>query len=159
MKNMLKLLVSIAVSQLAGVMGSIFTYSSVGTWYAALKKPVFTPPPWVFAPVWMVLYTLMGVAAFLVWKKGFREKKVRDALEVFLLQLFLNSAWSYVFFGLKSAAGGMLVILVMWMAIFWTIIKFDDVSKAASRLLVPYLIWVSFAVVLNGAIVGFNMRM
>lgn len=158
MKNLIKLFVSIAACQLAGVIGSIFTYSSVDTWYAALKKPVFMPPPWVFAPVWMFLYTLMGIAVFLVWREGFRNKKVRDALEVFLLQLFLNAAWSYVFFGLKSAAGGMLVILVMWVAIFWTIMKFDDVSKAASRFLVPYLLWVSFAVVLNGAIVGLNMR-
>lgn len=156
MVNFLKLLVCIAISQFAGVVGSIFTFTSVDTWYSLLKKPVFTPPAWVFAPVWMILYTLMGVSSFLVWKRGFGNPKVREALAIFLVQLFLNSCWSFVFFGLRSPFGAMLVILIMWMAIFWTMLKFYDISRTAGRLLIPYLLWVSFAVALNGAIVGLN---
>ena len=150
------MIISLAICQFAGVIGSIFTYSSVNTWYAELEKPFFTPPDWVFAPVWMVLYTLMGVSAFLVWKRGLNDKKVRAGLEVFLLQLFLNSLWSFVFFGLKAPVLAMYLILVMWMAILWTMLKFRDVSKAAWRLLMPYLLWVGYAVLLNAGIVVLN---
>ncbi len=154
--RLLKLLTSIAVCQFAGVIGSIFTYSSVNTWYVELQKPFFTPPDWVFAPVWMVLYTLMGVSAFLVWKRGWNGKKVRAALEVFLLQLFLNSLWSFVFFGLRAPVLAMYVILVMWMAILWAMIKFREISRAAWLMLMPYLLWVGYAVLLNVGIVVLN---
>jgi len=150
--DIIKLVVSIVACQCAGIIGSIFTTRAIPTWYAALEKPFFNPPNWLFAPAWITLYLLMGIAAFLVWRKGLGQKGVRAALVVFLVQLVLNALWSVVFFGLKSPLWGVVVILALWVAILLTIIRFFKLSTAAGALLLPYILWVSFASVLNVAI-------
>lgn len=148
---MFKLLISILVCEGAGVIGSFFTRRAIPEWYAVINKPAFNPPNWVFAPVWTILYALMGVAAFLVWRKGLKAAGTRSALGVFIVQLALNSLWSIVFFGFRSILGGLVVIVLLWLAIAWTIRKFSAISRPAALLLVPYIAWVSFALVLNAA--------
>jgi translocator protein len=141
-----------------GGMGSLFTRAAVETWYAGLAKPVFTPPPWVFAPVWTTLYILMGIAAFLVWRKGVRDPFVRWSLIAFGVQLALNALWSPAFFGLRSTVAGFIVIVPLWISIVVTTFLFLQVSRPAAALLAPYLLWVSFAGILNGALVLLNRR-
>ncbi len=151
-RDIWKLVVSIVACLAAGAIGSIFTRSAVTTWYATLGKPAFSPPNWLFAPVWTLLYILMGIAAFLVWRKGLGNRQVRSALIVFLIQLILNTLWSVVFFGLESPLFGLVVISVLWVVILVTVIQFFKISRAASMLLWPYLLWVTFAAVLNSSI-------
>jgi translocator protein len=153
---MIKLIISIIVCQCAGVIGSFSTVESISQWYAFLNKPPFNPPNWVFAPVWTILYTLMGVAAYLLWRKGLKTAGVKRALEIFLLQLALNSLWSIVFFGGRSILGGFIIIVLLWLAIFWTIVKFYRIEKPAAILLIPYILWVSFALILNAALLALN---
>jgi benzodiazapine receptor len=148
-RDIVKLVVSIVACQCAGLIGSLATTPNIPTWYAALEKPLFTPPNWLFAPAWITLYLLMAVAAFLIWRKGLGEEGVRYALILFLVQLVLNALWSVVFFGLHSPLYGMVVIIALWIAILLTIIKFFQLSVAAGSLLLPYILWVSFAAVLN----------
>ncbi|MCL4534985.1 MAG: tryptophan-rich sensory protein [Bacteroidetes bacterium] len=143
------LIVSIVISQAAGGIGGAFTARAIPTWYAKLTKPAETPPNWVFGPVWTTLYTLMGVASFLVWRKGPARPDVRQALGVFGAQLALNTLWSVVFFGFRSLGGGMAVIAVLWGAVLATIWRFSRLSIPAGLLLVPYLAWTSFAGYLN----------
>ena len=154
--NIIKLIVSIVVCQLAGVIGGLFTSRSVSTWYPTLKKPSFNPPDWVFGPVWISLYFLMGVSAYLVWRKGLAQDGAKVALTVFLAQLVLNSAWSVAFFGLRSPLSGVVVIAFLWIAIVATMILFSRVSTPAVILLIPYVVWVSFAAVLNTSIYLLN---
>jgi benzodiazapine receptor len=151
-----KLIASIVVCQLAGVIGSIFTRSAIPAWYATLKKPSFTPPNWVFSPVWITLFVLMGIAAFLVWNKGLSDQRVKTALGIFVVQLILNVLWSAMFFGLRSPLAGLIEISVLWVAILLTILYFFRVSEAAGILLIPYILWVSFAAVLNFSIWKLN---
>ena len=153
---MAKLILSIVICQCAGILGSLFTAPAIPEWYAFLNKPSFNPPNWIFAPVWTILYTLMGVAAFLVWRKGLSAPGVKEGLGVFLFQLTLNSLWSIVFFGNRSIIGGFVVIVVLWAAILWATIRFFRISKWAAALMMPYFCWVSFAVILNAAIVFLN---
>jgi len=153
---MLKLVISILICQCAGIIGSFFTRRSIPEWYVVINKPVFNPPNWIFAPVWTSLFTLMGIAAFLVWRKGMRTPGVKRALNIFLLQLGLNSLWSIVFFGSRSIVGGLAVIVLLWLAIFWTIKEFLVISKPAAVLLIPYIAWVSFAFILNVAFLILN---
>jgi len=148
-KDIFYLVVSIIVCQLAGIVGGIFTASSVGTWYAGLVKPSFNPPSWIFSPVWISLYLLMGIALFLVLRKGFGSSGVRIAVVFFACQLALNALWSFLFFGLRAPFAAFLEIAVLWLFIVLTAVKFFQVSKIAGILLVPYLLWVSFASVLN----------
>ena len=147
--NILKLVVSILLCQCAGIVGSVFTAPAIPNWYAALQKPAFTPPNWLFAPAWITLYLLMGIAAFLVWRVGLDDRRVRAALMIFLIQLVLNALWSVAFFGLQSPLYGFIVIILLWFAILLTILSFARISRLASWLLVPYILWVSFASVLN----------
>jgi benzodiazapine receptor len=147
-----KLVVSIIACLAAGAIGSIFTREAIPTWYTMLVKPAFNPPNWLFAPVWTLLYIMMGIAAFLVWRKGLENRQVRIALIVFLVQLVLNALWSVVFFGLESPLYGVVVIAVLWVAILFTVLKFYRISLAASVLMWPYLLWVTFAAVLNVSI-------
>jgi benzodiazapine receptor len=151
-RDIVKLVVSIVACQGAGAIGSIFTTPAIPTWYAALEKPFFTPPNWLFAPAWISLYLLMAIAAFLVWRQGLGQKGVKAALVVFLVQLVLNASWSVVFFGLQSPLWGMVVILALWVAILLNIIMFFRLSTAAGALMLPYILWVSFASALNIAI-------
>jgi tryptophan-rich sensory protein len=142
-------ILSLALCQLAGLIGSIFTVPNIKTWYSGLNKPSFTPPNWIFAPVWTALYILMGISLFLILRKGLREKNIREAFMMFMVQLILNAGWSIVFFGTHSILGGFLVISVLWASILVTIILFYGISHLASIMLLPYLLWVSFASVLN----------
>lgn len=147
--DVLKLVVSILVCQLAGVIGGLFTASSVDTWFATLMKPAFNPPNWIFSPVWITLYVLMGMALFIVWRQGLQTEGVKSALTVFGLQLALNTLWSLLFFGLKMPLLAFIEIIVLWCLILITLLKFKKISGLAGLLLVPYLLWVSFAAVLN----------
>jgi benzodiazapine receptor len=155
-KYIFKLIVSIIACQFAGVIGSAFTTPAIPTWYAALVKPPFTPPSWLFAPAWITLYVLMGISASLVWRVGLDQKRVRTALILFLVQLVLNALWSVAFFGLQSPLGGIIVIVLLWVAILLTILKFFRISTAAGALLVPYIAWVTFAATLNAYIYVLN---
>ena len=149
MKKPLGILVFIVICELAGIIGSIFTTPSIPGWYAGLVKPAFNPPGWVFAPVWTILYAMMGLAAYLVYDKGPRRPEVRKALAIFAIQLVLNALWSIVFFGARQILGAVIVIILLWVMILVTIRLFSRISKTAAYLLIPYLLWVSFAAVLN----------
>ncbi len=155
-RSLPRLVSAIAVCQLAGIIGSVFTVSSIPTWYAGLEKPFFAPPNWLFAPVWLSLYTLMGVSLYLVWSRGVDDRSVRAALSVFGIQLVLNALWSVLFFGLRSPLLGLIEIAALWIAIVATIVLFYRVSRAAGLLLVPYIAWVTIAAVLNGLIWSLN---
>jgi len=154
--QIVKLIISILVCQAAGAVGSVFTRSSIPDWYAFLNKPSFNPPNWVFAPVWSALYSCMGIAMFLLWMKAGQDSRAKPALWIFFLQLALNSAWSIVFFGMRSPGGALAVIIALWFAIFLTIWKFSAISRPAAVLLTPYILWVSFAAILNLFIVILN---
>lgn len=132
-----------------GFLSSIATQSSVNDWYLGLNKPSFTPPNWLFAPVWTALYIMMGIAAGIVWSKGYHHIWVKTALYHFVFQLLLNALWSIVFFGLKNPLAGMVVILALLTMIMLTIKWFKVISKPAALLLVPYVLWVGFAAALN----------
>lgn len=145
-----RLFVFILMCQGAGLVGSIFTFDSINTWYSTLQKPFFNPPNYIFGPVWTLLYTMMGISLFLVWGK----KKAN--LRWFWAQLALNTLWSIVFFGLKNPSAALVVVVFLWISIFKTIISFKKVNKNASYLLYPYLTWVTFASILNLAIMLLN---
>ncbi|NIM02812.1 tryptophan-rich sensory protein [bacterium] len=151
-----RLIVSILVCQLAGVVGSAFTRPAISSWYATLRKPTFTPPNWLFGPVWISLFLLMGISAYLIWSKGLQNRKVIIALSIFGIQLVLNMLWSFLFFKLQSPVYAFIEILILWFAILFTIIYFFKISRAASFLLFPYIFWVSFAVILNSYIWKLN---
>lgn len=154
--DFVKLVFCILVCQLAGFVGSVFTTPLIPTWYASLNKPFFNPPNWVFAPVWLTLFLLMGASLFLVWRRGTSSKGVKKAMGVFALQLILNVLWSVVFFGLKSPAGGFITIVLLWLSIAWTIVTFNKTSRASALLLIPYIMWVTFAAILNFSVVMLN---
>lgn len=156
MKDFAKILVSVGASLFMGGIGSVFTAPAIPTWYATLVKPELSPPNWVFAPVWTVLYVLMGLAAYLVWRKGLKVKGVKTALFVFCVQLVLNALWSVAFFGLQSPLIALGVITLLWLAIFETVFLFFSLSRTAAFLLIPYLLWVSFASYLNYSIWALN---
>ena len=144
-----KLVASVVICQLAGVIGSIFTVSSIPTWYTSLEKPWFTPPNFVFGPVWITLYTLMGISLYLIWQKGPGKDDVRSALLAFFGQLAVNSVWSIVFFGLQSPFYALILIVFLWFLILLTIYKFYKLDKKAGLILVPYIAWVTIAALLN----------
>ncbi|MBW2990130.1 tryptophan-rich sensory protein [Candidatus Woesearchaeota archaeon] len=154
--KIIKFIVSIVVCQLAGIIGSFFTASSVSTWYVGLAKPSFNPPNWVFAPVWTALFILMGISLYFIWEKGFKAKGVKTGLLLFSVQLILNILWSILFFGLQNPLIAFIEIVVLWIAILFTILKFYKVSRTAAYLLIPYILWVTFAAVLNLAIFILN---
>lgn len=137
---------------LLGGIGGLITAPQIDTWYQTLQKPWFNPPNWLFGPVWTVLYTLQGVAAWLLWRKGIGQREVRIALGLFVAQFTLNVAWTPAFFGLRSPLFGLVVIVPLVLFIVGTIVAAWRVDRRASLLLVPYLAWVSFATVLNTAI-------
>ncbi|MFS4418611.1 TspO/MBR family protein [Maribacter sp. 2307ULW6-5] len=147
---------AVVLCVMVGFLASAATQSSVTDWYPTLNKPPFNPPNWLFAPVWSVLYVLMGIAAGLVWSKGLHHKWVKTALYHFGFQLLLNALWSLVFFGLKSPFWALWVIVALLAMIVLTIKWFHTVSRVAAYLLVPYLLWVAFATVLNFSIWWLN---
>lgn len=154
--DILKLVISLVICQFAGFIGSVFTTPSIPTWYATLNKPFFTPPNWLFAPVWTTLFVLMGVSLFLVWRRSLESREVKTSIGIFIFQLILNTLWSIVFFGLRSPIAGLIVISILWIAILLTILKFYRISRTAGAILIPYILWVSLAAVLNFAIFTLN---
>lgn len=152
MKKTIRLVGSILICELAGALGTLFTASQIQSWYLGeLIRPSFAPPNWLFGPVWTLLYALMGVALFFIWEMKDTQERKR-ALQVFFLQLSLNAIWTPVFFGLHALLAALVIIISMWLSIIWTIVLFYREKKTAAYLLIPYLLWVSFASVLNGAI-------
>lgn len=148
-----KLIVAIAIPQIAGGIGAIFTTPKIQTWYSGLNKPFFSPPNWVFAPVWSILFLLMGISLFLVWNKKKLSDKVFNS---FWIQLGLNVLWSVIFFGLENPGLALLEIVLLWIFIKKNINSFYKVNKRSGRLLVLYLVWVSFASLLNAAVWWIN---
>ena len=146
----------IKIQGVVGLLRTPFVAIAIPSWYATLNKPSFTPPNWIFGPVWTLLYFLMGVAFYLIWKQGWKKNKVKTAGMYFLAQLGLNFIWSPIFFGLRSPLIALFVIIALWVLIVITIKKFYPLSQLAAYLLIPYLLWVSFAMILNAAIVLFN---
>ncbi len=150
-KNMhiLKYILSVLICLGAGAVGSLFTTPSVKTWYLTINRPSFNPPDWLFGPVWTLLFIMMGTALYLIWREGEKNKKVKCALYVFFAQLILNILWSILFFGFQSPFYAFIEIIILWLFILASIILFYKISKPAGLLLVPYILWVSFASILN----------
>jgi len=145
------LVLCVGVCFAAAAVGAMFTSPNVPGWYANLDKPSWTPPSWVFGPVWSLLYLLMGISLWQVWRKtGFRAAAM--PLTLFGIQLVLNMAWSGLFFGLRSPAAALVEIVLLWCAILATMTAFRQRSAPAGWLMLPYLAWVSFAAALNLAI-------
>lgn len=154
-KSWIKLIACIALCQSAGFLGTFFTLSAIPNWYLYLEKPFFSPPNWIFGPVWTTLYTMMGISLYLNWIK-LSDKKftkqysyIRLSIAIFLIHLIFNTAWSIIFFGMKDIFSALIVIIIIWGFIVWMIKRFYQTDKWASWLLVPYLAWVSFATLLN----------
>ena len=152
MKNFLKLLISIVVCNLAGFIGSIFTTPSIPNWYANINKPSFTPPNWIFAPVWITLFILMGVSLFLIIKNWQNNRTQKIAIYLFTVQLILNTLWSLIFFGLQKPGLAFIEIIILLFFIILTAWQTKKVNKLAAYLFIPYILWVSFATILNFSI-------
>ena len=148
-KKVTYIAISVAICLIIGFLSGFATQSSVNDWYLTLNKPSFNPPNWIFGPVWTVLYILMGIAAGIVWAKGFYHIWVKTALYNFGFQLLFNVLWSVVFFGFKNPFWALLVILFLLALILVTIKWFNVVSRTAAYLLIPYFLWVCFATILN----------
>jgi benzodiazapine receptor len=151
-----RLIASLIICQLAGLIGSFFTTPAIPVWYASLEKPSFNPPNWLFAPVWIFLFVLMGITLYVLWQ-NVKKKEARSALIFFIIQLGLNVLWSVLFFGLKSPMLAFIEIIVLWIFILLTMIKSSKVSRATVFLLLPYILWVNFAAVLNFFLWRLNM--
>ncbi|MFH1602231.1 MAG: TspO/MBR family protein [Candidatus Shapirobacteria bacterium] len=143
-----KLVIALLLPQLAGGLGALFTTPAIPGWYAALNKPPFSPPGWLFAPVWTTLYLLMGYSFYLIWQEK-PSKQRKKAIALFLIQLALNTLWSILFFGLRSPLLGLLDIMLLLFLIIFAFVSFLKINKTAGYLLFPYLLWVSFATILN----------
>lgn len=154
-----KLTISILICLGAAFIGSAFTTPSIAGWYTTLQKPSFTPPNWLFAPAWTVLFIMMGIALSLIWQKGFKKNtasKAKKAVIIFFIQLILNIAWSFLFFYWQSPFWALVDIIILWAFILLTLIKFREINKIAGNLLIPYLLWVTFASFLNYAVYKLN---
>jgi len=149
LSTVVKLIVSIIASFVAGGIGSLFTFKAIPTWYPGLKKPRYTPPNGAFGPVWTTLYILMGISVFLVWQQGLGTDGAMLAFILFWIQLAINAIWSIIFFGMKSKGGGVITIIVLWLLILATTVTSFRVSAWAGALLIPYILWVSIASYLN----------
>lgn len=153
----MKILIWVATCMAVGYISGMATQSGVKTWFPTLIKPSFNPPGWLFAPVWSMLYIMMGIAAGLVWDRiDFKKEEVRKALLFFVIQLALNALWSFLFFGLRNPMLALIEIVILWLMIYETYIKFGKINKFAGYLFIPYLLWVSFAMVLNASIWWLN---
>ena len=151
--KVIKLVLAIVFCQGAGIIGMIFTTPAIATWYKTINKPAINPPNWIFGPVWFTLYTLMGVALFIVW---IDTKPKVSAITVFIIQLALNAVWSIVFFGYHNPFYAFIVIIALWFSILFSIILFWKISDIAGYLLLPYIGWVTFAAFLNYSIWRLN---
>ncbi len=155
-RGALGLAVSILICQSAGIIGSLFTIPAIETWWVTLSKPWFTPPGWVISVIWIILYTLMGISAFWIWKGGIERREVKTAVGVFGFQLLLNGIWTPVFFGLKNLLLGLAIIVALWFAILATIVLFYRISRKSGIILIPYLAWVTIATLLNYSVFLLN---
>jgi len=154
--DIVSLVVAVVIPLVVGGLGGIATAQSIPTWYQDLNKPAWNPPGWLFGPVWTVLYILMGIAAWLVWRQGWDNPQVQGALAIFGVQLLLNLFWSLIFFGLHSPGWAVLEIVILWGFILATTIQFYRLEPVAGLLLVPYQLWVTFATVLNATVWQLN---
>lgn len=157
MNKLSKLVIAIVSCELIGNIGTVVTIPAISTWYATLVKPSFNPPNWIFGPVWTILFALMGVSLYLVWQKGFKSKKNKFALKIFGVQFALNVLWSLIFFGLKNISFAFADIIFLWIAVALTIKTFYKISRTAAYLLIPYILWVSFATILNFYVWSLNL--
>ncbi len=155
-KEVPMLIGSILIPFVVGYIGTIVTLSQITTWYSTLSKPWWSPPNWLFGPVWTTLYLLMGIALFLIWREGLHRREVRFAILIFGVQLALNLLWSVVFFSFHALFGSFIIVMLLWLAILANIIAFLIISKWAGLLLVPYIIWVSIASYLNYSVYLLN---
>lgn len=157
MNKYVKILLFVVTCIAVGYLSGMATQSSVTTWFPTLIKPSFNPPSWVFAPVWSMLYIMMGIAAGLVWHRiDYEREVVRKALLFFVIQLILNALWSILFFGMRNPFLALIEIIILWLIIYETYVQFGKIDKIAGYLFIPYLLWVSFAAVLNGSIWWLN---
>jgi tryptophan-rich sensory protein len=155
-QDIVSLVIAVAIPLAVGAVGGIATSSSVSTWFPTLAKPPWNPPNWLFGPVWTLLYILMGVALWLVWRKGLDAAGVRGALILFGVQLLFNLGWSVIFFGLRRTGWALVEIVTTWVLILATLIAFYRLRPAAGWLLAPYQLWVTFATALNASIWWLN---
>lgn len=153
--NPFKFVVSLGLCFFVAFLGGMATAPAVSSWYQTINKPVWNPPSWIFGPVWTVLYLLMAISFFLIWKKGV-TKKTKKPLTLFLVQLILNLIWSFIFFGIGNFWLAYAELIVLWVFILATIQSFWKISSTAGWLLIPYILWVSFAGVLNLTIALLN---
>ena len=157
MNKYLKIVICVAICLTVGYLSSIVTQSSIQTWYPTIEKPSFNPPNWVFAPVWTLLFILMGIAAGLIWDKISTDRElVKKGLLFFGVQLALNALWSYLFFGLNNILLASIEIVLLLLIIYETYLIFKKIDKKASYLLIPYMLWVGFASVLTTTIYFLN---
>ena len=153
----MQLIISILIAQLAGAIGSIFSATSISTWYANLTKPEFSPPNWLFGPVWIILYTLMGIAAYFIWKKR-QNKSARVMLWFYGIHLALNALWSILFFGFKNPFLAYIEIIFLWGMVMIITLRFSKIEKNTGYLFLPYAFWVTFATLLNFTIWMLNRQ-
>ncbi|MFD2532453.1 TspO/MBR family protein [Gracilimonas halophila] len=151
-----KITIGILICNGVGLLASSVTLDAIPGWYAQLNKPSFNPPNWLFGPVWTVLYTLMGISGAAIWEAGAHRPEVKKALNLFAVQLGLNGIWSYLFFGYQNPLFAFIEILCLLIAISVTILHFKKIKPWAAWLLLPYLLWVSFAAILNFSIYLLN---
>jgi translocator protein len=149
MKSWWKLIISVLMVEIIGILGSFSTMSSIPNWYAALTKPAFNPPSWIFGPVWTILYLMIGISFYLVWTSKIKASRKIYAYWIFWIQLLLNGIWTPVFFGMHNLLGGLVIITLLWISIILNMLAFYQISKTSAYLLVPYWLWVSFASALN----------
>ena len=152
----MKLITSFIVTFAAAALGSYFTFPSVSTWYASLNKPFFNPPNWVFGPVWTLLYILMALALYLVWKKEAPRPEKTKATILYVMQLALNALWSVIFFGMREPTLAFAEIIMLGFAVILTARSFSKIATVSGRLFIPYIAWVVFAAALNLGIVVLN---
>lgn len=145
-------IISVLITLAIGIVASLFTTPQIPGWYAGLQKPSFNPPNWLFAPVWTTLYLLIAIAAYLVWKKRDNSSLYHTTRRIYFTQLLFNFSWSIVFFGLHQIFIALIIIILLWVSIMATMVYFNYFSKPACWLLLPYLLWVSFAALLNFSI-------
>ena len=157
MSKSLRIIYCVAICLVVGYLSSITTQSSINTWYPTLIKPSFNPPNWLFAPVWTLLFIMMGIAAGMIWNQLENQRElVKKALLFFTVQLLLNALWSYLFFGLNNVLLALIEVILLWLVIYETFHIFKKIDKKAAYLFIPYLIWVAFAAILNGSIYYLN---
>lgn len=156
LKSLIEVAVSILICQTAGFIGAFFTASNVPTWFATIKKPVFNPPNWIFGPVWITLYFLMGIALYLIWLKRGEHPQANLGIYLFLGHLVLNALWSAIFFGAHEICWAFAEIIILWASILFIMWLFYKIDKRATYLLIPYILWVTFASVLNYSICILN---